>query len=138
MIAEGIEETAPFRLRPHHSPEEELSWKLEWLRRGACLTGAIRRRQHGEPRRDVLDHLERAGHMDQARAEQELSRIEHQLWGTYQYTYWLGRHLVQDSDRRAGASASSPAYLRWLYGGLHVPETYLADADRALAGAATS
>ena len=137
VIAEGIEETAPFRLRPQHSAEEELSWKLEWLRRGACLTGAIRRRQHGEPRRDVVDHLERLGHMDEARALQELSRIEHQLWGTYQYTYWLGRHLVQQSDERAGAQASSPAYLRWLYGGLHIPETYLADGDRALARAAT-
>ena len=138
VIAEGIEETAPFRLQPKPSPDEELSWKLEWLRRGACLTGAIRRRQHGEPRVDVLEHLERIGHMDPDRALQELTRIEHPLWGTYQYTYWLGRHLVQESDRRAGAGASSTGYLAWLYGGLHVPETYLADGDRALAGAATS
>jgi len=138
VIAEGIEETAPFRLRPQHSPDEELSWKLEWLRRGACLTGAIRRRERGEPRADVLVHLERTGHMDPTRALQELSRIEHPLWGTYQYTYWLGRHLVQESDRSAGAGAPSAVYLGWLYGGLHVPEIYLADGDRVIAGMATS
>jgi hypothetical protein len=128
VIAEGIEELAPFRLQPDHGPEDELAWKLEWLRRGACLTAALRRRQHGEPPADVLSHLERMGHMDQDRAGQELNRIEHPLWGTYQYTYWLGRHLVQESDRRAGAGVSSAEYLSWLYGELHVPETYLASA----------
>jgi hypothetical protein len=137
VIAEGIEETAPFRLKPKPSPEEELSWKLEWLRRAACLTGALLRREHGEPRADVLSHLERTGHMHQDRALQELSRIEHPLWGTYQYTYWLGRHLVQESDRRAGVSASGAGYLSWLYGSMHVPETYLVDSERALAGEAT-
>ena len=76
--------------------------------------------------------------MDQDRALQELSRIEHPLWGTYQYTYWLGRHLVQESDRRAGVGASGADYVGWLYGGMHVPGSYLADGDRALAGAATS
>ena len=50
VIAEGIEEVAPFRLDPRPSPESLLAWKLEWLRRGACLTGAILRRQQGEPR----------------------------------------------------------------------------------------
>lgn len=133
VIAEGIEELAPFRLEPKPSPQEELAWKLEWLRRGACLTAAVRRRQNGEPRADVLSHLERTGHMSQDRALQELSRIEHPLWGTYQYTYWLGRHLVQESDRRAGAGVSSAGYLGWLYGALHVPETYLADGSSALA-----
>lgn len=128
VIAEGIEELAPFRLKPDHGPEDELAWKLEWLRRGACLTAAVRRRQHGEARADVLAHLERMGHMDQDRASQELNRIEHPLWGTYQYTYWLGRHLVQESDRRAGAGVSGVDYLGWLYGDLHVPETYLAAA----------
>jgi hypothetical protein len=125
VISEGIEEVAPFRLDRTPSPEEELAWKLEWLRRGACLTGALRRREEGEPRADVLTHLERMGHMDQHRAMQELSRIEHPLWGTYQYTYWLGRHLVQESDRRAGSGVSSADYLGWLYGALHVPDTYL-------------
>jgi hypothetical protein len=134
VIAEGIEELAPFRLQPDHGPEDELAWKLEWLRRGACLTAAVRRRQHGEPRTDVLSHLERMGHMDQDRAGQELNRIEHPLWGTYQYTYWLGRHLVQESDRRAGAGVSSAKYLGWLYGDLHVPETYLASAPASSAG----
>ena len=134
VIAEGIEELAPFRLQPDHGPEDELAWKLEWLRRGACLTAAVRRRQHGEPPADVLSHLERMGHMDQDRAGQELNRIEHPLWGTYQYTYWLGRHLVQESDRRAGAGVSSAEYLGWLYGDLHVPETYLASAPASSAG----
>ena len=134
VIAEGIEELAPFRLQPDHGPEDELAWKLEWLRRGACLTAAVRRRQHGEPRTDVLSHLERLGHMDQDRAAQELNRIEHPLWGTYQYTYWLGRHLVQESDRRAGAGVSSAEYLGWLYGDLHVPETYLASVPASSAG----
>jgi hypothetical protein len=138
VIAEGIEELAPFRLEPKPSPQEALAWKLEWLRRGACLTAAVRRRQHSEPKADVLSHLERMGHMGHDRAIQELSRIEHPLWGTYQYTYWLGRHLVQESDRHAGAAVSSAEYLGWLYGGLHVPETYLADGRHALARVATS
>ena len=135
VIAEGIEELAPFRLQPDHGPEDELAWKLEWLRRGACLTAAVRRRQHGEPRTDVLLHLERMGHMDENRAGQELNRIEHPLWGTYQYTYWLGRHLVEESDRRAGAGVSSAEYLGWLYGDLHVPETYLAAVPASLSRA---
>jgi len=135
VIAEGIEELAPFRLEPDHSAEEELAWKVEWLRRGACLTAAVRRRQHAEPRADVLSHLELMGHMDQDRASLELNRIEHPLWGTYQYTYWLGRHLVQESDQRAGAAVSSAEYLGWLYGDLHVPETYLAAAPTSLSSA---
>ncbi len=138
VIAEGIEEVAPFRLRPDPVPEEELAWKLEWLRRGACLTAAVRRRQHGDARPVVLEHLQRTGHMSPARAAQELDRIEHPLWGTYQYTYWLGRRLVQESDRRAGAGVDGAAYLGWLYGALHVPETYLAEQDRASSRAAVS
>jgi hypothetical protein len=126
VIAEGIEEVAPFRLWPGHAPEEELAWKLEWLRRGACLTAAVRRRERGESRPVVLEHLQRMGHMSPDRAAQELDRIEHPLWGTYQYTYWLGRRLVQESDRRAGAGVDGAAHLGWLYGGLHVPETFLA------------
>ncbi len=132
VVAEGIEELAPFRLQPDHGPADEFAWKLEWLRRGACLTAAVRRRQHGEPRVQVISQLERMGHMDQDRAAQELNRIEHPLWGTYQYTYWLGRHLVEESDRRAGAGVSGAAYLGWLYGDLHVPETFLANATPLL------
>jgi hypothetical protein len=138
VIAEGIEESAPYRLNPEPSPEEELAWKLEWLRRGACLTAAVRRRQEGTSRSIVLEHLQLVGHMGADRASQELDRIEHPLWGTYQYTYWLGRHLVQESDRRAGEAVTGADYLGWLYGGLHVPETYLAQGDRALKQAATS
>jgi hypothetical protein len=133
VIAEGIEEVAPFRLERRPSPDSLLAWKLEWLRRGACLTGAILRRQQGEPRPTVIEHLRRMGHMSEARALQELDRIEHPLWGTYQYTYWLGRHLVEEADRLAGAGVSGPGYLGWLYGGLHVPDDFLADARRATA-----
>jgi hypothetical protein len=138
VIAEGIEEVAPFRLRPQPSPEEELAWKLEWLRRGACLTAAVRRRQHGEARSVVLEHLQQVGHMNPDRAGQELDRIEHPLWGTYQYTYWLGRRLVQEADRRAGPGVEGAAYLGWLYGGLHVPDTFLEAQDRAPGRAAVS
>ena len=133
VIAEGIEEVAPYRLEPKPDAEHELAWKLEWLRRGACLTGAILRREKSESRAVVLDHLRRTGHMSAERANQELDRIEHPLWGTYQYTYWLGRHLVERADVMAGSAATEARYLRWLYGGLHVPETFLDDAQRLLA-----
>jgi hypothetical protein len=138
VIAEGIEEVAPFRLEPAPPLAEVAAWKLEWLRRGACLTAALRRREHAEPRSDVLEHLERVGHMSPGRAVQELDRIEHPLWGTYQYSYWLGRHLVEETDRRAGPAIGSAGYLGWLYGSLHVPETYLAGSKAAIASASAS
>ena len=135
VAAEGIEEVAPFRLDPDPDPETRLAWKLEYLRRAVCLTGAVMRREGLEPRDAVVAHLLRAGHMSQARAAQELDRIEHPLWGTYQYTYWLGRHLVEAADRIAGGQRESAPYLRWLYCGLHVPETFVADARRSVARA---
>jgi len=138
VIAEGIEDVAPFRLEPRPDAETELAWKLEWLRRAACLTGAVMRREKGEPRTAVVDHLRRAGHMGEDRARQEVDRIEHPLWGTYQYTYWIGRHLVEEADRLAGDAAADAAYLGWLYGGLHVPETFIADARAVGAGAGVS
>jgi hypothetical protein len=138
VIAEGIEESAPCRLDPEPDIEHQLAWKLEWLRRGACLTGAILRRERSEPRPVVIDHLRRAGHMSEARASQELDRIEHPLWGTYQFTYWLGRHLVEKADAMAGPAVAGVDYLAWLYGGLHVPETFLDDARRRAASAAVS
>jgi len=70
--------------------------------------------------------------MSAERASQELDRIEHPLWGTYQYSYWLGRHLVAEADALAGSAATGAEYLGWLYGGLHVPETFLDDARRIL------
>jgi hypothetical protein len=133
VIAEGIEEVAPFRLDPKPGPDSLLAWKLEWLRRGACLTGAILRRQESQPRPAVILHLRRRGHMSESRAVQELDRIEHPLWGTYQYTYWLGRHLVEEADRLAGTDVSGVGYLAWLYGGLHVPDGFLADARQVVA-----
>ena len=135
VIAEGIEEVAPYRLEPSPDGETQLAWRLEWLRRAACLTGALRRRDRGESRAAVLDHLRRSGHMSADRARQELDRIEHPLWGTYQYTYWLGRHLVEGADRVAGVGVAGEPYLRWLYGALHVPETFL-DAARSRAAEA--
>lgn len=135
VIAEGIEDVAPFRLLPEHGPEEDLAWKLEWLRRAAGLIAAVRLRGAGESRADVLAHLQRSGHMTVERANQELDRIEHPLWGTYVYTYWLGRHLVEEADRRAGAGARGAAYLGWLYGALHVPESFAAESARVLAAA---
>jgi hypothetical protein len=130
VIAEGIEELAPYRLNPEPDLEHQLAWKLEWLRRGACLTGAILRRERSEPRQVVIDHLRRAGHMSDARANQEVNRIEHPLWGTYQYTYWLGRHLVEKADAIAGSGVAGAEHLSWLYGGLHVPESFLDEARR--------
>ena len=130
VIAEGIEEVAPFRLNPEPDGEDRLAGKLEWLRRGACLTGAVLRRERSEPRQAVSDHLRRMGRMSAERANQELDRIEHPLWGTYQYSYWLGRHLVEKADAIAGPANTSASYLAWLYGSLHVPETFLVDAHR--------
>ena len=132
VIAEGIEEVAPFRLEPKPDAETELAWKLEWLRRAACISAAVLRREKGEPRQAAIDHLRRMGHMSAERASQELDRIEHPLWGTYQYSYWLGRHLVAEADALAGSAATGAEYLGWLYGGLHVPETFLDDARRIL------
>ena len=134
VIAEGIEDVAPFRLHPEHGPEEELAWKLEWLRRAACLMAAVRLRGAGESRSEVLQQLQRSGHMTPERANQELDRIEHPLWGTYVYTYWLGRHLVEEADRRAGPAARGAAYLAWLYGALHMPDTFAAESKRVLGG----
>jgi len=126
VIAEGIEDVAPFRLFPEPSPEQELAWKLEWLRRAAALMAAVERRGAGASRSDVAAGLQRVGHMTPERIELELDRIDHPLWGTYVYTYWLGRHLVEEADRRAGAAVGSAEHLGWLYGGLHLPETFLA------------
>lgn len=132
VIAEGIEDVAPFRLHPEHGPEEDLAWKLEWLRRAACLMAAVRLRGAGESRAEVLQQLQRTGHMAPERANQELDRIEHPLWGTYLYSYWLGRHLVEEADRRAGPAARGAPYLGWLYGALHVPDTFAAQSARIL------
>ena len=129
VVAEGIEEVAPFRLFARPAPEQELAWKLEWLRRAAALMAAVALRGAGEPRSEVLRELERDGHMSAERAEQEVRRIEHPLWGTYVYTYWLGRHLVEEAERRAGAAATGAEHLGWLYGGLHLPETFLAEQE---------
>jgi len=125
VIAEGIEDVAPFRLFVEPAPEQRLAWKLEWLRRAAALMAAVERRGAGKSRSEVAAGLRRTGHMTPERVELELDRIDHPLWGTYVYTYWLGRHLVEEADRRAGRSATGAEHLGWLYGGLHLPETFL-------------
>jgi hypothetical protein len=123
---------SPVSPAPEHGPEEELAWKLEWLRRAASLMAAVRLRGAGESRAEVLQQLQRAGHMSPERAAQELNRVEHPLWGTYLYTYWLGRHLVEEADRRAGSAARGAAYLGWLYGGLHLPDRFASESARVL------
>ena len=125
VIAEGIEDVAPFRLFPDPTPEQQLAWKLEWLRRAAALMAAVERRGAGKSRSEVGAGLQRVGHMTPERIELELDRIDHPLWGTYVYTYWLGRHLVEEADRRAGTAAGGAEHLGWLFGGLHLPETFL-------------
>ena len=35
--------------------------------------------------------------------------------------------LVELADRRAGAGVDGASYLGWLYGALHIPETFLSD-----------
>jgi hypothetical protein len=125
VIAEGIEDLAPFRLVSEPAPEQQLAWKLEWLRRAAALMAAVERRGAGKSRSEVGVSLQRTGHMTRERAELELDRIDHPLWGTYVYTYWLGRHLVEEADRRAGSGSGTAAHLGWLYGGLHLPESFL-------------
>jgi hypothetical protein len=71
--------------------------------------------------------------MDGPRADFQMRLVKHPLWGPYQYTYLLGRKLVEDADRRA-AGREDPAYLEYLYGALHTPQTFVAGLDK-IAGA---
>jgi hypothetical protein len=69
--------------------------------------------------------------MDRARAAFQLRLVKHPLWGPYQYTYLLGRKLVQEADRRA-AAGNQNAYLAYLYGGLHTPQSFVSGLDQIL------
>ncbi len=123
VISEGIEETALLRMIPDPTPEQVLACELEWLRRIATLRGAIALNIEGRDEAAVLEAMSRDGFMDDDRARFQLGFVKHPLWGPYQYTYILGRRLVEDADRRAGG-ANRDAYLDYLYSGLHTPQTF--------------
>jgi len=129
VISEGIEETALFRLVSERSPEQTLACKLEWLRRIATFKAALELQLEGRPEHEVLGRMAGEGFMDAARAEFQLRLVKHPLWGPYQYTYLLGRRLVQDADRRA-AGPGQDAYLAYLYGGLHTPQSFVSGLDQ--------
>ncbi len=131
VISEGIEETALLRLIANPSRDLVLATKLEWLRRMATFGGALALRVDGRDEQEVLATMARDGFMDPARAEFQMRLIKHPLWGPYQYTYILGRKLVDEGDRRAGTK-NRDAYLDYLYSGLHTSQTFLADLDQIL------
>jgi hypothetical protein len=114
VISEGIEETALFRMVPEPTPAQTLACKLE-----------------GRPEQEVLARMAGDGFMDRARAAFQLRLVKHPLWGPYQYTYLLGRKLVQEADRRA-AAGNQNAYLAYLYGGLHTPQSFVSGLDQIL------
>ena len=126
VISEGIEETALLRMLPDPSRDEVLAAKLEWLRRIATFEGSLAVQVEGRPETEVLATMAREGFMDGARSAFQMRLIKHPLWGPYQYTYILGRDLVEEADRRF-AGADQEAYLEYLYGGMHTPRTFLRD-----------
>ena len=132
VVSEGIEETAYLRLHPDPSPDQLLATKLEWLRRMATFVAALSLQVEGHAEAEVLEAMARDGFMDSARAEMQLRLIKHPLWGPYQYTYLLGRKLVEEGDRRAAARGEQDAYLEYLYTGLHTPQTFLPGLDQIL------
>ena len=132
VISEGIEETAYLRLNPDPSGEQLLACKLEWLRRMATFNGSLALQVEGRAEEEVLEGMARDGFMDPARAQFQLRLVKHPLWGPYQYTYLLGRKLVEEGERRAAAQDAQAAYLEYLYGGLHTPRTFLPGLDQLL------
>jgi hypothetical protein len=70
--------------------------------------------------------------MDPARSQFQLRLVKHPLWGPYQYTYLLGRKLVEEGERRAAARGAQETYLEYLYSGLHTPQTFLPGLDQLL------
>lgn len=133
VVSEGIEETALFRMTPDPTPQLVLACKLEWLRRIATFNASLALQLDGRPEDEVLATMARDGFMDGPRADFQMRLVKHPLWGPYQYTYLLGRKLVEDADRRA-AGREDPAYLEYLYGALHTPQTFVAGLDK-IAGA---
>ena len=133
VISEGIEEVAYLRLHPDPTPEQLLASKLEWLRRIATFSAALSLQVDGMGEHEVLAGMVREGFMDQARAEQQLRLVKHPLWGPYQYTYLLGRKLVQEGERLAEERSAQAAFLEYLYSGLHTPQTFLPGLENLLA-----
>ena len=131
VVSEGIEETALLRLHREPSRDQVLATKLEWLRRMASFSGAVALQVEQRGDAEVLELLMAEGFMDRGRAAFQLRLIEHPLWGPYQYTYILGRKLVEEADRRAGEKYRD-AYLDYLYSGLHTPQTFLPGLEKII------
>ena len=132
VISEGIEEVAYLRLNTDPSAEQLLACKLEWLRRMVTFAGALALQVEGRGEGEVLETMARDGFMDPARSQFQLRLVKHPLWGPYQYTYLLGRKLVEEGERRAAAHHATDAYLEYLYSGLHTPDTFLSGLDQLL------
>jgi hypothetical protein len=132
VIAEGIEDTAYLRLFAAPTAEQLLATRLEWLRRAASIKGALASRGEGASDDATVKAMMAEGFMDEGRARFQLRHIKHPLWGTYQYSYWIGRQLVQEADERARKVGIEREYIEYLYTGLHVPDTFLAGLDRIL------
>lgn len=134
VISEGIEETALLRMIEEPSPGQLLACKLEWLRRMATLRGAIALNVEGRDEASVLESMSADGFMDRDRARFQLGFVKHPLWGPYQYTYILGRRLVEEAEQRVDAG-NRDAFLDYLYSGLHTPQTFM-DGLREVVGEA--
>lgn len=132
VISEGIEETAYLRLLPNPTMEQILACRLEWLRRIVSFAGALALQVEGRPETEVFQTMAKDGFMAPARADFQLRLVKHPLWGPYQFTYLLGRRLVEEGGRRAEAGGATKAYLEYLYSGLHTPGTFLAGLDQIL------
>lgn len=132
VISEGIEETAYLRLNPDPSDEQLLACKLEWLRRIVTFNGSLALQVDGRSEVEVVEAMARDGFMDPARAQFQLRLVKHPLWGPYQYTYLLGRKLVEEGERRAAERGAREAYLEYLYSGLHTPQGFLPGLDQLL------
>ena len=130
VISEGIEETAYLRLFPNPTAEQRLACKLEWLRRMVTFAGALGLQVEKRPETEVVRAMAKDGFMDAARADFQLRLVKHPLWGPYQYTYLLGRRLVEEGERRAVERGAQKAYLEFLYSGLHIPQTFLMSLDQ--------
>jgi hypothetical protein len=132
-ISEGIEDVAYLRMLANPGPEDVLATKLEWLRRGVAVTAAIMVRDEQAPASSVAEYCARQGFMGEARIANELRLIDHPVWGIYRASYWPGRELIAEADRRAERSGKTRAYLQFLFTELHTPSDLLAGVDRVLA-----
>jgi hypothetical protein len=131
-ISEGIEDVAYLRLLANPGPEDLLATKLEWLRRGVAVTAAIMVRDEHASTSSVADYCARQGFMGEARIANELRLIDHPVWGIYRASYWPGRELVAEADRRAARAGKTRDYLQFLFTELHTPADLLAGVDRLL------